>query len=178
MMDQKTAEALYTGLLTDTGGFRYSNTTQHVFHMASSLIPHGVRPGDIAEVALETISASHLKLLKQSIQSLSFAYNEQVAFITVSAEDMKQTEATKDDVDGLVSYPRNIEGVEVGVLLKEWEAGEVKVSLRSKKYVDVAAIAQKYEGGGHAKAAGYTFYGTLTEAKAHLMSELEKTFGD
>jgi phosphoesterase RecJ-like protein len=178
MIDQKIAEALYTGLLTDTGGFRYSNTTQHVFHMASSLLPHGVRPGDIAEVALETISASHLKLLKQSIQSLSFAYDEQVAFITVSAEDMKQTKATKDDVDGLVSYPRNIEGVEVGVLLKEWEAGEVKVSLRSKKFVDVAAIAQKYEGGGHAKAAGYTFYGTLTEAKEQLISELEKTFGD
>jgi phosphoesterase RecJ-like protein len=177
-MDQKIAEALYTGLLTDTGGFRYSNTTQHVFHMASSLLPYGVKPGDIAEVALETISASHLKLLKQSIQSLSFAYHDQVAFITVSAEDMKQTEATKDDVDGLVSYPRNIEGVEVGVLLKEWEEGEVKVSLRSKKFVDVAAIAQKNGGGGHAKAAGYTFHGTLTEAKEHLISELAILFGD
>jgi phosphoesterase RecJ-like protein len=177
-LDNKIAEALYTGLLTDTGGFRYSNTTQHVLEMAASLLSFGVKPGEIAEHALETISSAHLKLLKHSIQTLSFAYNEKVAFIAVSTQDMKDSEATKDDVDGLVSYPRNIEGVEVGVLLKEWEEGEVKVSLRSKNEVDVAVLAQKFGGGGHAKASGYSFKGSLSEAKEHLIKELEEQFGD
>lgn len=177
-LDLRIAEALYTGLLTDTGGFRYSNTTQRVLEMAASLLAYGVKPGEIAEHALETISSAHLKLLKHSIQTLSFAYDEKVAFIAVSKQDIKDSKATKDDVDGLVSYPRNIEGVEVGVLLKEWEEGEIKVSLRSKNDLDVAAIAQKSGGGGHKKASGFSFKGSLAEAKEHVIKELAEQFGD
>lgn len=176
-LDKNVAEALYTGLLTDTGGYRYANTTQSVMEMGAYLLRYDIGPSKIAEYALETISASFLRLLKQSISTLSFAYDHKVAILSVSIQDMEEAEATKDDVDGLVSYPRNIEGVEVGVLLKEWEEGEVKVSLRSKQYVDVAAIAQRNGGGGHVKASGFTFIGTLTEAREHILKELEKVIG-
>jgi phosphoesterase RecJ-like protein len=174
----KLAEALYTGLLTDTGGFRYSNTSEAVLTKASQLISYGVNPARIAEHCLETISLPYIQLLKQSLLSLSLHGKQRIAMMQVTLEDMAQSQAQKDDVDGLVSYPRNIEGVEIGVLLKEVKPGEVKVSLRSKHIVDVSQIAQGFGGGGHAKASGYTWFGTLQEAKSELLSKLEEALGD
>ncbi|GAA0365407.1 DHH family phosphoesterase [Bacillus horti] len=172
-LDSPTANALYTGLLTDTGGFRYANTKQSVLDMAAKLLGYGVQPDQIADYALETVTASHIELLKYALQSLSFHYEGQVAIILVSQEDMKAAGASKDDVDGISSYPRKIEGVEVGALFKEWSEGEVKVSLRSNKYVDVALLAQRNGGGGHAKASGYTFNGNLQAAKEDLLNQLK-----
>lgn len=100
--------------------------------------------------------------------------DNKVAMLSVTAQEMEQIGASKDDVNGLVSYPKNIEGVEVGVLFKEWKRGEVKVSLRSKRYVNVAELAQSFGGGGHAKAAGYTFRGSLDEAKKELIQRLKQ----
>lgn len=172
------AEALYTGLLTDTGGFRYSNTKRHVLEKAADLLSYGVEPNKVAEEALEVISMSHLELLKRALQNLTFHFGQRVAFISISEEDMRQANASKDDVDGMVSYPRKVKGVEVSALLKEWSDGEVKVSLRSNFEINVAEIAQENGGGGHMKAAGYTFYGTLQEAQEALLKQLEKTIGD
>ncbi|WP_202077170.1 DHH family phosphoesterase [Caldalkalibacillus salinus] len=176
--DHALATALYTGLLTDTGGFRHSNTTKEVFDMASHLLTFGVDPNEVAEQAIDTTSPSHLNVLKKALNSLTFANGKRVAIFTVTKEDMLETGATKDDIDGLVSYPKNIEGVEVGALLKEWSEGEVKVSLRSKRDIDVAVIAQENGGGGHAKAAGYTFNGSLEDAKTTLLDQLQDALGD
>lgn len=177
-LDTHVAESLYTGLLTDTGGFRYANTTQAVLEKAANLLKYDIKPGKIAERALETISASFLELLKISLNSLTFAFERKVALLSISLADLEKAGATKEDVDGLVAYPRNIEGVEVGILLKEWAEDEVKVSLRSKDVVDVSAIAQKNGGGGHVRAAGFTFYGDLSAAKQHILRELEHVLGD
>jgi phosphoesterase RecJ-like protein len=177
IVDYKIAEALYTGLLTDTGGFRYSNTTQSVLEMAASLLKYGVKPSQIAENALESISTTYLTLLKRVLQSLTLSLNEKVAFLSVTLQDLEETKASKDDADGLVSFPRNIEGVEVGALFKEVNEREVKVSLRSKS-LDVGSIAQKFNGGGHAKASGYTFFGSLEEAREQLIVELKQVMGD
>lgn len=177
-MDAHMAEALYTGLLTDTGGFRYANTNHLVLEKAAYLLKYEFNPSKVAEYALETMTASFLRVLKQALSNLSFAYNQKVAILSISKEEMEQVGATRDDVDGLVAYPRNIEGVEVGVLLKEWEHGEVKVSLRSKEFIDVAAIAQKNGGGGHVRASGFTFQGTLAEAEEHILDELKAWLGE
>jgi len=177
-MDVAVAEALYTGLLTDTGGFRYSNTSQSVLEKAAYLLSYGIKPNVIAEHALETISVSYLGLLRQVLQSLQFSFKNKAASLTVTLADLKQSNASKDDVDGLISYPRNIEGVEVGILFKEISHDEVKVSLRSKNFVDVSEIAQRHGGGGHAKAAGFTFYGSITEAQELIANDLQKILGD
>ncbi|MED0677937.1 bifunctional oligoribonuclease/PAP phosphatase NrnA [Aneurinibacillus thermoaerophilus] len=160
------ATCLYTGLLTDTGGFRYSNTTPRVMEAASELLKHGVEPARIAEQVLETITKAHVELLRRALQTLELMDGDRAAYLTVTLADMAKTGAGNDDTEGLVTYARNIEGVEVGVLYKEVAGGKVKVSFRSRSEVDVAAIAKSLGGGGHIRAAGCTVEGTLAEVKA------------
>jgi phosphoesterase RecJ-like protein len=164
-MKEEMATCLYTGLLTDTGGFRYSNTTPHVMEAASSLLAHGVQPGMIAERVLESITKAHVRLLQRVLQTLELTDGERVAYMTVTLADTLETGATNEDTEGLVNYGRNIEGVEVGVLYKEVEGGKVKVSFRSRSQVDVAAIAKSLGGGGHVRASGCTVTGSLPEVK-------------
>lgn len=177
-LDTHVAESLYTGLLTDTGGFRYANTNQAVLEKAAKLLSYDLKPAKIAERALETMTASFLELLKLSLNTLSFAFDGKVAILSISLADLEKAGANREDVDGLVAYPRNIEGVEVGILLKEWSADEVKVSLRSKELVDVSGIAQKNGGGGHVRAAGFTYHGDLNQAKKHILRELAQVLGE
>lgn len=172
LMDTPLAEALYTGLLTDTGGFRYANTNQKGMEMAAKLLQFGLKPAEIARRSLETISKGHLALLAKALNQITFAYDDQVAIMSVSLDDLKQSGASAEDIDGLASYPGKVEGVEVGVVLKEVEPGQIRVSLRSKAKVDVAQLAQSFGGGGHARASGFTFHGTLEEAKQLLLNRL------
>jgi phosphoesterase RecJ-like protein len=173
VMHDHLAEALYTGLLTDTGGFRYANTTKNVLETAAHLLEFGLNPAEIARHSLETVTSAHVELLKRALNSLTFAYENQVAMMIVNETDLKESQAAPDDQDGLASFPVKIEGVEVGVVFKELKEGEVKVSLRSKARVNVAELAKCFGGGGHARAAGFTYLGSLEEAKANLLAELK-----
>lgn len=172
------ATALYMGLLTDTGGFRYSNTTAEVMHKAADLLNQGVSPSDVAERCLETITASYLKLLREVLPTLSMDFNDEAAFLTISLEAMEASQANREDMEGLVNYARNIEGVEVGILFKQVDMETVKVSLRSKKHIDVSAIAKALGGGGHAKAAGCTVKGSLDEVTQIVKKRLEQAWGN
>lgn len=178
LLHKEIAQPLYSGLLTDTGGFRYANTNEKVLRVAAALLAYDLNPGKIAELALETMSVEQLQLLKKALHRLEFVLERKVAIISVSVEDMREAGASKDDVDGLVSYARNVEGVEVGVLLKEISDSEVKVSLRSRQKVNVATLAQSFGGGGHVRAAGYTFAGTLDQARQVLIKQLREAFID
>jgi bifunctional oligoribonuclease and PAP phosphatase NrnA len=168
---------IYTGLLTDTGGFRYSNTSPHVMEIAARLLRYGVNPGDVAERCLEVITLSHVKLLRRALQSLRVSHRGQVASVSVSLQDLQDVGADREDAGGLVNYCRNIEGVEVGVSFVEAEPGAVKVSLRARSRVDVSQIAKELGGGGHAKAAGCTLRGTLAEAQERVWNALGQALG-
>ncbi|AFH64190.1 DHH family phosphoesterase [Paenibacillus caseinilyticus] len=168
---------IYSGLLTDTGGFRYSNTSPKVLGIAADLLGRGVKGHELAERLLETMSYGQVSLLKRSLNTLSFSADKRIAWLTVSTEDREATGASSDDMDGLVNYARNVEGVEVGMLFKEKEPGVIKVSLRSGGRADVAAIAQAFGGGGHVKAAGCTFLGTMEEAVNTVVREVGKGIG-
>ncbi|MEW9667678.1 bifunctional oligoribonuclease/PAP phosphatase NrnA [Ammoniphilus sp. 3BR4] len=157
------ATSLYMGLLTDTGGFRYSNTTAEVLQKAADLLNHGVSPSEVAERCLETITASYLRLLREVLPTLTMDFNDEAAYLTITLEAMEVSQANPEDMEGIVNYARNIEGVEVGVLFKQMDPETVKVSFRSNKKVDVSAIAKELGGGGHAKAAGCTVKGSLPE---------------
>ncbi len=163
---------IYTGLLTDTGGFRYSNTTPKVMQIAADMLARGVKGHELAERLLETMTLGQVSLLKRSLNTLSFAHENKVAWLSVTLDDLSATDASSEDMDGLVNYARNVEGVEVGMLFKEKEPGIIKVSLRSGGLADVAAIAQKFGGGGHVKAAGCTIRGAMSEAVERVVREV------
>lgn len=172
------ATCIYTGLLTDTGGFRFSNTTSRVMQLASRLLEFGVKATDLTEHLLERLSKAHIRLLKKALATLSFNDDETVCWLSVRSADMKEAKASNEDLEGLVQYPRNIEGVEVGILFKEVGDDVYKISLRSGGRVDVSAVAQKFGGGGHMRAAGCTIEGKLEEIIRSVVSEVEKSLRD
>lgn len=167
------AECIYTGLLTDTGGFRYANTTAKVMHVASQLIKLGVDAHVLADHLLERTSLAHVQILGKALSRLSFSEHNQLSWLSVTLEDMEVTSSSNEDLEGIVNYPRNIDGVEVGIFFKELVNNEVKVSLRSTGKVDVASFAQQFGGGGHRLAAGITMQGALNDVIERVVAALE-----
>ncbi|CAM3146528.1 bifunctional oligoribonuclease/PAP phosphatase NrnA [Paenibacillus lupini] len=173
-IDVECATAIYTGLLTDTGGFRYSNTSPKVMDVASRMLALGAPGHKLADHLLEKMTMAKLKLLQRSLARLTFTEDQQIGWLYIAKDDMKDTGAVSDDMEGIVNYALNIDGVEVGILFKETEDGGVKASLRSAGKADVAAIAQSFGGGGHIRAAGCRIQGTLTEAIEELVEAVRK----
>lgn len=176
-MQPDLALCLYTGLLTDTGGFRYSNTTPHVMESAARLLAYGVNPGDVAERCLEVITLGHVHILRRALARLELSHQNQVASVAVSRQDLAETGADREDAGGLVNYCRNIEGVEVGISFVEAEPDVIKVSFRARSYVNVAELAKKLGGGGHAKAAGCTVKGPLEEVQRQVLALVGEAMG-
>ncbi|SDC87679.1 phosphoesterase RecJ domain-containing protein [Paenibacillus sp. UNCCL117] len=168
---------IYSGLLTDTGGFRYSNTSPKVMSIAADLLSRGVQGHELAEKLLETMTFPQVTLLKSSLNTLCFAHDKRVAWLSVSSDQLRASGAASEDMDGLVNYARNVEGVQVGMLFKEKTPGVVKVSLRSGGEANVAEIAQRFGGGGHIRAAGCTVEGTLQEAIDRVVREVGSALG-
>lgn len=170
--DRSLAEPLYTGLLTDTGGFRYSNTTPAVMQLAARMLEIGVDAGTIADRTLETVTQSQLHLLRRSLDTLTFAEGGRIAWMWLSREDFALVGASEEDMDGIVNYARNVNSVDVGILFRETDRGEIKVSLRSREIVDVGVLAQSFGGGGHARAAGCTLQGSRDEVVKLLLERV------
>ena len=174
LIDENIATFLYTGLVTDTGNFMYSNTHPTSFDMAKNLLLKGAKKENIIQNIFQSNSANYYKLLGEALNTLDIIDNK-VACISINKEMLKRNIISFNDVDGITSYTRDIEGVEVGILLKEKKDNEIKVSLRSKSYVDVSKIAQSFGGGGHIKAAGCTIYDSIENAKKKIIDSVLKT---
>lgn len=172
--DKEAATAIYTGLLTDTGGFRYSNTTPRVMNVASRMLAEGVSGHWIANHLLERMTKPQFLLLQRGLNALSFSDDNRIAWLYISVADMAETGAIGDDLEGLVNYALNVEGVEVGILFKETENGQVKVSMRSSGKADVSAIAQLFGGGGHVRAAGCRIDEARPDAISNLINAVRK----
>jgi phosphoesterase RecJ-like protein len=173
-LDAEIATAIYTGLLTDTGGFRYSNTSPRVMAMASRLLEAGVNGPELAELLLERMTLGQLRITQRGLSRISFSPDQQISWVWVNSEDLKETGATNEDLEGLVNYPRNIEGIEVGLLFKQNGQESVKVSLRSTGRVNVAAVAQHFGGGGHVRAAGCRLTDPLPEVISKVIAVVQK----
>ncbi|MDR9854587.1 bifunctional oligoribonuclease/PAP phosphatase NrnA [Paenibacillus sp. VCA1] len=161
------ATAIYTGLLTDTGGFRYSNTSPKVMSIASELLGYGVNGPELCETLLESMSLPQMKVLVKALSTMEMTPDGKICWVYVTPEHMQEAGASNEDLEGIVNYPRNIQGVEVGILFKVIHDHAVKVSLRSAGNVDVAALAQSFGGGGHVRAAG-------CRLEANLESSIEQ----
>ncbi|MGZ7444453.1 DHH family phosphoesterase [Paenibacillus sp. TH7-28] len=160
-LNETIATTLYTGLLTDTGGFRYSNTSPKVMATASKLLEYGVDGPGLSELLLEQMTLPQLRLLTRALNGLQLTKDGKISWVVVTDEDLNFAGAVHEDMEGIVNYPRNIQGVEVGLLFKVIDEQAVKVSMRSAGKVDVAKVAQSFGGGGHVRAAGARVEGTL-----------------
>ena len=163
-LEPEVATAFYTGLLTDTGGFRYANTSPRAMEIAADLLRAGVRGAELAELLLERMSIGQMRMIQRGLSRLQFSEDSRVSWLWVTSEDLEETGASNEDLEGLVNYPRNIEGVEVGILFKENGVKSVKASMRSGGIVNVAEIARSLGGGGHARAAGVRLTIPLADA--------------
>lgn len=173
-LDLDCATAIYTGLLTDTGGFRYSNTSPRVMEIASKLLAVGVSGHKLADHLLEKMTLAKLNLLKLSLNRLTFSDDLKIGWVLIGKDDLASTGAVPEDLEGIVNYALNVDGVEVGILFKETSDGAVKASLRSAGKADVAAIAQSFGGGGHVRAAGCRLECPLEAAPSLLVEAVRQ----
>lgn len=167
-IDVDAATCLYTGLLTDTGGFRFSNTNARTFAAAAALTEMGARPSAAARAVYAEQPLGRLRLLGMVLSSAETALGGRVAILTLTDEMRDACGTSGDDIEGLASYGRLIEGVAVAALLRE-QGDSIRVSLRSADGVDVNALARELGGGGHRVAAGVVLDGPLDAARARLM---------
>lgn len=161
---QEDAIALYVAIVTDTGSFRFSNTSPRAHAIAAHLIEAGVDPADLYRRLYAQHTPARLKLIRSTLDSLVVDEEFHISWVTVTHAALREAGARSDDTEGLVEYPRRIRGVEVAILMREVSADRTKASLRSNGRLDVSGLAQQLGGGGHAKAAGVLLKMPLPEA--------------
>jgi phosphoesterase RecJ-like protein len=169
-IDRVAARALYVALLTDTGGFRFSNTHPRTLRIAAELLETGVDPEAIYLDVYARAPEGRPRLLGEALQTLVVEPEIGLAWVTIPPGAVERLGLTSDDLDGVVEYPRSVDGVRMALLFREVSAGRVKVSLRSVGGVDVAAFAKQFGGGGHTKAAGLAVLGSLAEVQASVLA--------
>lgn len=148
------AEGIYTAIVTDTGSFRFSNTTPRAHAMAGDLIAQGVDPEAVYRRIFATVPLKRIKLLRQALDRLEIDPDVPITWISIERGVMESLGTTSDDLDGIIEQARSIEGTEVAILFRATSDGATKVSLRSSGRVNVNAIARQFGGGGHMKASG------------------------
>lgn len=159
----ESALCAYTGLVTDTGSFRYQNADAIAFQCASDLIGRGVDPSYVATQVFQNRTMGSIKLESMAASRIELLRDESVALSWVTASDMERVGAAKPDTEPLIEMLRSIRGVRVACMLREQD-GKVRGSLRAKDDTDVSALARELGGGGHRAAAGLTLDMTLSEA--------------
>jgi phosphoesterase RecJ-like protein len=177
-IDYPIALCLYTSIFTDTGSFRYSNTTPQALSIASELLAYGVNSWMVAEHVYESKSFPVLQLTGRFLSTLRISRKGRFAWGHIRQADLRETGTRDEHTDGFVNFPRSIRGVEVAVLFREINTDSVKISMRSKGKVNVAAIAEKFGGGGHHNAAGCVLSGSLEEVKRRVLGIVGESLED
>lgn len=168
-------ECLLTGIITDTGGFKYQGVSTETFEFVAELLNKGVNVSSIYKKVLQTISRTKFELRKIAMERLEFLENGRIAFTYIKNEDEEKINAEIDAHEGIVEMGRDVEGVEISIFLREnKEKDGYKISLRSNDYVNVADICLMFSGGGHARAAGGSIKLPLEEAKQKIIEECKK----
>jgi phosphoesterase RecJ-like protein len=167
------AECLYTGIMTDTGNFRYDYTTADTFAVAEALTRAGANISAIAMNVYETKTLSSIRILGAAMYRLENSESGRVAWTVLPKQLMLSLGAKSEDLTGLVDHIRSIKGVEVAILFREEDDG-IKINFRSKSKVNVSEIAKKLGGGGHIRASGAVQQGTLDDVKEKVLKEVFK----
>lgn len=168
------ATCLFTGVITDTGSFRFQNVTPNTLRVAAKLLEAGAPPAHISENVFENRTFAATRLLGHALSSLSQTPDGKVIWAHITAKDFRDLGATDQDTEGVVNYVRGVRGAEVGVLFREMETGKIRVSLRSRESVNVAEIASRFGGGGHRMASGCTLDAPLAQAEQTVIRAVQE----
>jgi len=176
-LDSSIAMAIYTAISTDTGFFRFSNTTGETLSLASKLVDeYGISPSLIAERVYEEKSFESICLLAEVLSTLQVSKDNRFSWMVLSQEMLEKYPVEQEETENFVNYASSIRGIEVGLFFKEIKPGEIKVSWRSKATVDVSRLASHFGGGGHARAAGCSITGSLYEVIDEVLSFVQDYF--
>lgn len=175
-IDKELGTCILTGIITDTGGFKYSGVTPETFEFTADLLQKGVNVSDIYKRVLQTKTKANFELMRKAIDKMEFLEDGKVTFTYITNDELKEVNAGIGDHEGLVEIGRDVEGVEVSVFIrqKDDEENVYKVSMRSNEYVNVSDVCIMFGGGGHEKAAGATIQGNIQQVKQKIMNELKK----
>jgi len=173
-MTPSIATCLYTALITETGSFRYVNTTSRALQIAGEMIEKGANPFHIATALFEANPPGRLKLLGEVLTAMKISADKRIAWIQVTQGQLRKTGTTLEDTEDFVTYPRSIEGVEVAVFFREVGPEQYKISFRSQGKVDVALLAKRWGGGGHMYAAGCTRFGPWETVRDAILASVQE----
>jgi phosphoesterase RecJ-like protein len=163
------ARALYVAVMTDTGGFRFSNTSPRCLQIAAHLLEHGLNAEDIYSSVYATASEARIRLIGEVLETLVVEGDRGIAWVTVPIGSLQRLGLDAEDLEGMVEFPRSISGTRLALLFRQLANGRIKVSFRSVGDVDVALLASRFGGGGHRKAAGASLEGSLADVQAKVL---------
>ena len=168
------AACLYTGLATDTGCFRFTNTTAATHRAAAALIDAGADVESLNERLFECRSHARITAERLALESLEFYYDDRCALICLTWDQIRAAGVDGAELEDLTSLPRSIDGVEVGLTLRQQKDGSYKISVRTGHNTNACNIARRLGGGGHPRAAGCEISGNLDNAKHAILEEVKK----
>jgi phosphoesterase RecJ-like protein len=171
------ARSLYTGMLTDTGGFRFSNTSPRCLSVAGQLLAHGVDPEEMYTRIYASAPAGRVRLMAEVLGTLQVDESVGLSWLTMDANALERHGVKAEDLDGIVEHARSIAGTRMALFFRDLGHGKVKVSFRSVGGTDVNAFARKFGGGGHAKASGAMLPGTLDQVRDLVVEAARATLG-
>jgi phosphoesterase RecJ-like protein len=171
------ARSLYVAILTDTGAFRYSNTTPRSHAIAGELLSRGVDPEEMYQRVYASAPAGRVRLLAEVLASLGVDEQCGVSWLTMQAGSLERHGVRSEDLDGIVEHARSIAGTRMAIFFRDLGYGKVKISFRSTGDVDVNTFARQFGGGGHVKASGALVPGTLDEVRDRVVSDAKSFLG-
>ena len=175
--DKRIAECLYTGIATDTGCFKYANTTRLAHNIAAELMNYDINIELINREMFDIKSKARLKVEQYINSVMEYYLDDKCAMAAITLDTIKKTGLAQEEFEGIAGMSVQLEGVQVGVIIKEKDEGKFKVSMRSASDIDVSEICAKFGGGGHVKAAGCTLEGSLPDVKLRLLSGIAPAMG-
>lgn len=173
-VSQDIADALFTGISTDTGCFKYSNVTARTHKLAAYLIKNGANASEINRIMFDTKSKSRIQIEQIVMNNMRYFFNNRCALSYILKSDIDNSKANEGDLDGISSIPRQIEGVDVGIYIREKDTNLYKISLRTQGKVNASDICAIFDGGGHICAAGCEIKGSLEEVIDKITKEVKK----
>lgn len=169
-----TAKAIYTGMVTDTGCFKYSNVTAKTHLIAAELYDYNIDAAEINRLMFDTKSKKLLELERMVLDSAEYHFDDKCIILSVTEEMQNKTGCSGTDLEGIAVITRSVEGIKAGITIKQTDKDEFKVSLRTYPPLDASAICKKLGGGGHKNAAGASVKGTLEEVKARALEAVKE----
>jgi len=168
------ARSLYTAILTDTGGFRFSNTTPRALAIAAELLAAGVDPEEMYQRIYASAPIGRVRLLAEVLSTLGVDADAGLAWLSMNADALERHSVRSEDLDGIVEHARSIAGTRLALFFRDLGYGKVKVSFRSTGDVDVNRFARQFGGGGHARASGALISGTLDEVRDRVVASAKE----